>query len=483
LLVLCLGLTIGFPVYQLIVNSGYVYFTNGPDETTYLLYEFSKAAQSLTRSGQALVTLGHEAGLSGGWINLIMDTTLMVLFPVLMRAILRRSGWTPAQATIGAVLALVLPQIVLLNNPILAWLEDWRIRTGALFWFNMPSIGTSLYWRTPEPQFSYLLLGVGVLAGLRWRTMWPVYAVLPFIYPFVAIPVGFVAIACHLRTWWPASLSRHATWGPLAGAFTTLGLGCWAYYTVAVSPSTKLFVVASHLPLFSLTSTVAIVVYMLMRTSLSEPYRFAALALALAPLAACNQQIISGHVPQPDNFESYAGTLAVALVVAFGVQHRPRLRTGLLVIGLVAFGAASLDNARMNLAFQRSMPMTPALVTALREDAGLVVINQMELSSYMDLVHPRQQPTALSFGKTFPLTADRHIAQYRCIKKQVLIEHPTNRFFIDTFDYLDNFYRYGSQTYNKAHIGRKASHRVLQDTSADACQSTKRLPLRYFLVN
>lgn len=472
--------TLAFPLYQAL-TTGYVYYVNGPDETSYLQFDFSQAAQSVTRPGQFLVSFLHRLGLSGGWINVVLDAVALVAFPWLLHRLFRHLGWRPLPAGLAALIVMGLPMLLLTSNPMIRALDAWNQASGFIYWFNMPSIGTPPFLRSPEPQFSLMVLSAAMLIGLRWRSIWPVYVVLPFLYPFVAIPAAFLALACHLRKHWRPNW-RLSTTGPLSASFVAVSVACWLYYALFVGEPMRNMLVSSHLPLISLTALAALAAYGALRRLIPERLRFFALGLAIAPAVACNQQLISGQIPQPDNFESYVGTLAFAGVVALATQEAARLRLAAMTVGLAVFLQATYMNVRENRAYFKMLPLTPALVTALREDPGHTVVNDVHLSSLLDLVHPRQAPTALAFERTFNPVGGRYVGEYRCVKRQVLAEQPNTPGFDWAFKFLDTSYMYGSQNYIKAHFGRKSSFVVLQNVEAAACDSPERLPLRYFLV-
>src|SRR4051794_1541869 len=97
-----------FPIHQL-RTTGYLCYQNAYDEMSYLQYEFSWALLGWTRAGQFLVHLGHHCGLSGAWINLALDTACLLLFPLLVRAIFRRLGYSATQAGLTALACTFLP--------------------------------------------------------------------------------------------------------------------------------------------------------------------------------------------------------------------------------------------------------------------------------------------------------------------------------------------------------------------------------------
>jgi hypothetical protein len=474
------AMTVALPVYLALQTGGFAVYVNGYDESTYLQYDFSKFVQAPTRPGQYLVTLGHERGLSGGWINAILDALVLVAFPLLGRAIFRHLGWAPRAANMGALLLVVLPMVAGTANPLIARLHDWNDRSGLVYWLNMPEMFASALVRSPEPQFSLVLLAVGVLAAVRLRAPWPVYLTLPFLYPFVALPAAFVTLAVHLRTRWP--FPRASAWGPLAVAFVALSIAAWAYYNMLVAEGIRRIMIDSHLPLISFTAGLALLAYVALRRWIPEPLRFAALAIALAPLAAANQQIVSGHIPQPNNFEHYFGTFAVSAVVLFAIAHRPRLAAVALSIGGLLFAQTAYVAFKTGVAQQRAFPLTPELVRLLKDDPGHVVVNDGVLASMLSMVHPRQPSTALGFEKTYAGVAARHLPGYLCIKRQVLADHPYNEPLRGQLRWIDDGFMYGSQNVLVSHIGRKATFTKLADPHAEPSCPKGPLRLHYVFV-
>jgi hypothetical protein len=471
-----LGLTLIFPLYQLI-KSGVLYYENGPDEFSYLQYDFSRATESLTRPGQFLVSQLHHLGLSGGWINVVLDTAVLLGFPLLVAVLLRRIGWSRLQAGLGSLLMVVLPHVVLESNPLVQRLSDWNVRSGMVYWLNLPDVHFSPLLRSPEPQLSLMLLVGAVLVAVRLRAFLPVYIVLPVMYPFVAIPAAFVALACQLRARWP--FGRFDTAGPLLASFLAVSGVCLAYYTFLVGERTRLIVVTSYWPLFSFTGAIALGLYLTLRHGIAPAHRFLALAIALAPWVASNQQLISGHVPQPDSFEQYVGCLAVAAVATLALKDRPWLRGACLALGTVFFLLGTYHTFRVNQAYMIRLPMTAEILSALKTDPRHVVVNDPFLASLWGMVHPRQPSTALAFEHSFVAMSDRYAPEYRCIKQQVQAERPGT--FDHAFGLLDEAYAYGSQKYIMAHITRKSTFVKLHDVEA-ACADDAKRPLRYFYL-
>jgi hypothetical protein len=474
-----LAATVAMPLYQLVKGGGYLYYENGFDEVTYLQYDFSRLVQGPTRPGQYLVSLAHELGLSGGYINFLADGLVLLGFPLIVRALLRRVGFSAGSASLGALLMLVLPQLVTPSNPLVQWLSQWNVSSGMIYWFTMPIAAAPPLARTPEPQFSLMLLGLALLVALKWRRFWPVYAVLPFMYPFVAIPTAFIALACHLKARWGAA--RFGTAGPLSLAFAAIGAACWGYHTFLVSPSIQLLVLASHLPLLSFTASVGLALWAALRHWIAPEHRFFALALALAPLVGTNQQLLSGRLPQPYNFEYYVGSLAVALVAVLATRERRTWQIALLIVGSLLFFRTSYASYRLYQSYPIRLPLTDALRLALKEDASRVVTNDLTNADLLNLVHPKQAATALAYARTYPAVSAHGIDHYRCIKRQIRADYGPA--FNRQLATLDHAYAYGSQDFLFGTLNRKTTFHKLHDVSPEACKHPDTRPLKYFFWN
>ena len=73
--------------------------------------------------------------------------------------------------------------------------------------------------------------------------------------------------------------------GSVAVAFGAIGAACWGYYTFLSDPATRVIVVDSHLPLWPLTSTVALAPWALMRRWIAPANRCGRIAQVVSGLA------------------------------------------------------------------------------------------------------------------------------------------------------------------------------------------------------
>lgn len=468
-------LALAYPLWQLATGAPVVY-TNGFDEHSYLQYDFSREVQSATRPGQYLVTLGHELGLSGGRLNLLFDLGTLCAFWALVTACFRRLGWASWRAAAGALLLLGAPLLLGTLLPPGAALFEWNVRSGAIAWLNVPDLHGSALLRSPEPQASFVLLGLGIYAALRFRTIWPAYVPLPLLYPFVAIPAAFVVLACHLH----ARSGRPL--GALAAAAAAVLAAAWAYDRLLVSDRLHSLMVPSAWPLVSLSALVALAIYALLRSGMPPALRFPALAIALSPLVASNQQLLTGYLAQPINFERYAGTFAVALVLAIALANRRRLLAVAALVALLLFARAGLLDFKLNHASLSRLPQSPALVEALRTDAAHTVVDDITLSDTLNLMHPKQPALALGYNRTFVALADRVLPDYLCVKQRILLDHPRHAGLRWILGVMDHAFEYSGQDDPVTTSMRRQTFVKLREATNRPCPHAELPTLHYFFV-
>src|SRR5262249_38069566 len=132
-------------------------------------------------------------------------------FLVVTRGILRAAEFDTREANTGSLLLLVLPFLANGANPLVNRVFDWTLATGALRWIAVPEATFSPLVRSPEPQFSILILTVLVFIAVRHRT-WVPFLALPLLYPFVAGPAIFAVLSVFLHQKWMHGRSRAISW-------------------------------------------------------------------------------------------------------------------------------------------------------------------------------------------------------------------------------------------------------------------------------
>ncbi|MDB5095611.1 MAG: hypothetical protein JWM80_32 [Cyanobacteria bacterium RYN_339] len=470
---------VAYPLCQAASTGGVIYYANGNDEATYLQYDFARAAASALRPSQLLVVAGHQLGLSGGWVNFLADLVVPAAFVLFGAAAFRQLGWSPARARLSGLAIATVPVLFSAVNPLLKAWSRWCVHTGWSFWWNMVEQPTPALLRTPEPQLSWMLILASVVLALRLRTAWPVLLAAPFAYPFVGVPAAFVALAWELKRRWP--LARWPVAGPLFAAYLALGLAATLVYHFLTTPRIRLLVLDTHLPMGSLSSLLALALYMWCRHRLPPGQRFVALAAALAPLAACNVQVLSGHIGMPVNFEQFAGIFSITVVLLLGAANRPRLIPAFVAAGYALLLWSNVGLFRENASLTARLPFDARLARALQEDPRHTAINDVPMSSILNLAYPREATTALAYNQFFPAVADQYWETYLCVRARILREHGDDTAFRQALADLDHCYLLGGQDYVMANLFHKAHFVHLVDLDTPPRPEFDR-PLRYFYV-
>ena len=132
IVVLIMGVSCGYPAYQLSQTDGLLFYTNAHDETSYLQYDFSKASQGPTRGSQYLVTALHKIGLSGGWINLLFDLLAIPVFLFFTAKSLCLLGFNEKKANLCAFSMVFLPLLFGGLNPWIYQLFSRNCQNGMI---------------------------------------------------------------------------------------------------------------------------------------------------------------------------------------------------------------------------------------------------------------------------------------------------------------------------------------------------------------
>jgi hypothetical protein len=468
-LAVALALLSAYALYQIGATGGYLFYTNGFDEASYLDYGFSRSLQRPSRSGQYLVTLGHHVGVPGGWMNLLFDVVSTLAFVLLGRRVLGLIGFSAGQARLGALLVTLLPLLFGGLNPLVRRLFDLNLSRGLVFWVTVPEASTLPVLRSPEPQVSLVLLALALYVSIRRRAFWPAYLCMPLLYPFIAVPFAFAVLAVHVRvrTAWA---ERCPAVAPLL-AFAVVSLALWAYFSLYLDDGARQLLVESRYPLVSFTSAVGLVVYPLLARGIPTHLRYAALMIALAPLAAANQQVVSGWLAQPNNVEQFFGVSALAVITTLGTARGAWAggAAGVLAAGAVVLSAQATwaDNRAAN----RGLALTAETLRLFRDASAAVMINDVTLASRASMLFPMQPSTLLAYQRTFPGQAAKHLAAYVCAREATRRDPLLEREFRDVFLVLDRAYRHENLDFVLLHVGRRrtatVTHRL--DELPDRC--------------
>jgi len=457
-----------FPVWQAFQTGGYVFYTNAIDESGYLQFDTAKLAVELSKFGRTssyLVMLGHQLGLSGGYLNLIFDGLSLVLVVILLRSFFSTLGLKNPE--IMAFSVIDFPIFILNCNPLVNWLFHFNLESGGIAWLSMPWSFSPPIARSPEPQISLAALLAATLIGLKYKTFLPVYCVLPFLYYFISIPTALVALTLNLRGY----LGRYkfADCLSILVAFVALGSVLWAYQTFLMDDYIRTNLLWSRLPLVSFSGIIAIVLAISQRKSIPGDLKFPVLILALAGTLVENLQIITGSIMYPNNIEQYFGVTACALVAATTIGQNVQPKYYLSVAcGLFVFW--SVSSSVENLTVFNRIPFSTELVQDLRHNAKDVVINDLKSASFLDLVLARQDFTGLSFYRSSWTFRTNSLPGYACIRQYLISNPELNDKFAETIARTDLRYTLKEDYYPLLNLKRQsASLPRSVNFSADHC--------------
>lgn len=439
---------ISFPLCQLFTEPGYVFYRNGLDEGHYLVYEISKvASQQLVRPSQKLVTAMHEMDLSGGMINLVFDLITSILLLVILRSVFRRFTLFSPQAGLLVFTFSFLTLAFNAFNPLVDELRLLNLETKMMYWFTMPDDNHYVFARTPEPQFSYLLLAAAGLIALKARALWPVLLVLPFLYNFVLVPVAFAAGTKIMLRFLKNGFAAAAL------AYTAISLLLLAGYRILLSSDVAGLLVETHLPLLSFTGCIAVILHRSIRDRLPAMERELSFVMTVAIWQTANTQVICGILGAPSNYEQYFGVLVLSLQSCMAIALSANART-FLVPATAIFIIAMLKSFFFNYDLQQRLPPSRELLDELKRDAGSVALDNVHHTLSYNLVFARQSDTVLSYGRIYFWHADRNLKDYLCVR-EFIKNSPLHANFEQILRILDHGYEKKSEDNPVNHLFRK----------------------------
>jgi hypothetical protein len=446
---------------------GRLYYTNAFDEAYYLQYDFSEKNQRLSRPGQYLVTLAHEAGLSGGWINLVFDSLFVAAFVFLVRALFKAAGHDGANANLASILMTLCPLLFLGSNPVVSKLFYKSLSSGFVSWFAVPEAPFLPIVRSPEPQASILVACLGLFFAVKHKRLVYAFLCLPLLYSFIALPLAFILLTLHLR--------KQSTWFKerpafcLAAAFLSVSVMEAAYLNFLVPEGVKVLLVPSRAPCVSFTFLLGLAGFLVVRRGIPAEGRFVLLTVLFAPLAAENGQVITGWYVDAHNTEQCFGVYAAAFVLVWAVLEFTWLKRAawaIIASSFLLLLCASAVFFKINDDNQRRLPLEAELLGRLQADSPHVAINDMALASLASMVFPKQPMTLFSFGHTSPPVTKEDLEQYLCAKQQILGDTVRKPQFEKVLGELDRWYRYENADFVLISGGRRKSYPVEHDMGA-----------------
>jgi hypothetical protein len=175
-------------------SSDLVFFTNAWDEESYLTLQ-GLLGRMLTPGNIPLIPLFYFmkwGGFTGAEINLISDFVIGAGVTSFLYLIFLQQNSKSTFLILCGVCITIFSCLFLNNaNPILkSFGIPFKYNLLISGWESYPSI-----LRSPNPQWSYLLISLAGLFYLHKKNLWVLFAVIPFLYFFSALPYIFVILA------------------------------------------------------------------------------------------------------------------------------------------------------------------------------------------------------------------------------------------------------------------------------------------------
>lgn len=469
LIVACLA---AFPLYQAFLTGGPIFYTTNVDEASHLSYWYANYVvedSGRQRISSRIVRLLHTWGISGGYINLILDIVCTIIIVVSLCRIYRNLQCSQGQARVASLITFLMTTIFSCFNPLLAGLNQLRLETDIVTWLAMPQNSENMFLRSPEPQMSYTIL-LTALALVSSARMWSIVGIVasPLLYPFVRLPVLFVSLA-----YLPGLPFRYVSRAFISFAFISFGTILFVRYFV--EQSLLQFFIFSHLPVLPLTGVLALCGLLMLRKHLSAGMLQLSGVLVASMWAVENVQIISGWLVTPVNYEQYWGVLVLSGLTALGVLYRSSRPTVWLRVAMVCFFLHAVSLFRANAAVFHDLGNRQEIVHALRVHSPRVACDNLRLAAYLDLAYPMQPPTALSWTRTLNAKNNDSYAEYSCVKRAVeKLEPATMARFNEVFSALEGGYSRKGSDLNVT-MGRQSMVQFSLPTQGDdsKCDGTR----------
>jgi hypothetical protein len=471
-----------FPLYQLFLTKGYLFYQNAFDEYSYLSYEAASFEMGFLRLSRYLVKWLHELGFSAGYINFVFDLICPSVTGYFIYKIFIILGFDKNKSFLAAVLIMMTPVLFGGSNPAYSKIFYSTLSSGLVYWLVIPEAYYPPFYRTPEPQFSYLLMVLAIYLSIKRKTFIPLYLAAPFLYGFLRVPFLFIVFSCHLsevNRKYNFVRVKYANWliGFVSYAMVSVMVGL--YYEFALKEIMKAdFFPTTRLPILSGTFGICLLIWkFLPRHNKWENSGFYAFVVA-APLVAVNSQIISGFISQPINFEQSFGVvcisfLATILVLSFREQKWVFSTLGIVGILLSVVFSIQIFRVNSNPVLLEKPPQ--GLIKALREDSFSVVFENNTLGSTMSMILSQQSYTALAISQSYGFSASKYFDRYLCFKEKIKQNPGKVEKYKSALMALDKAYKYLHSDFVFVHLNRRDKFRTFFDVDKkpENCDSRK----------
>lgn len=429
------ALTIAFPLYQAFYTQGYVFYTNGVDEASYLSFPYSQLLltwQGVTRYSSWLIIALHTLGLSGGYCNVALDVVCVITFFLATPRALKRYGFANEEASTCALLSFLLPLLATPWNPLIAEVKAFLYSSWLFEWITLAPNDELLFLRSPEPQLSWTIIALVLAWTPKARYIpWVLLVLSPFLYSFVRLPLLFV-ILVHIL---PRAL-------PPAARFSLAFAGISALIAVfvkcSVSSDLQRFVVATHVPVVPLPALGATVLFFIVKKHIPSQWRGILSTLVVSTWIGANTQILSGWMISPSKYDEYWSVAVLALILSITIVSVSRLKRRWVVAATCIFALHSAQTFERNNSILARLDDPKGVIKLLKETPEHVAFDNLLLATTADLTHPRQEHTLLSFTRTYDLNSPENLSNYLCAKQNISAQgNNIAKRFTDAFFHLD----------------------------------------------
>lgn len=459
-----------FPIYQWIKTGGYFFYQNAYDEYSYLSYEGALFKRGLVRPSEYLICWLHEWGLSSGYINFMFDLILAGAIALLLKEIFRRLGHDAKDAVFFTLMLFSLPVLFGVSIGFYSKIFYWTLESNWIYWLALPESYSPPFYRTPDPQFSFLLICGAVLTFLRTRKFLFLYLAVPFLYIFIKVPYLFIVLSVHLwslnkKYGWLNSRYAHAILAFLSYVVLSVAVGLYYQFKIKGTLDAE-FLTETRLPMVSGTFVVCLGIWWLLRKSFADEKRRILGLISFSPLMAVNTQVISGFIAMPKNYEQYFGVLCFALLAAYWIASLNAgrwLKTMQLVAAVLLIGVYTKTVFMVNSHPVLNNEIPAKLLNALQEDSPNVIFEDAALGSTMSMVFPRQPFTGLAFSQSYDLGAFKYFQHYLCVKEKIRKKFSLSKKYEPVFKILDHGYRHLHTDFIFVHINRPKKIRTFFD--------------------
>jgi hypothetical protein len=405
-----------------------VTYVNAWNEETYLSYQGAMSGRNLPGYyALHLSVLAHRMGMSGLLQNFIADVFVpTAVFWFVMATFARLSR--PRSLSV-AYAAIIMFGSVLFNyaNPFIARAFGPERKTGHLL-PGLESYASIL--KTPNPEFSYLLIAAAFYFFVRTRRMWILLLPIPLLYWFVAAPYLFcvAAIFVHTTARFRFPFLRYMV------SFTAAYLLLVAFYEVAFrlaatgSIETERFMTMER-QVYAALATSATAALLLMAEicvalsgrQIQPAWRMSAWTLVASGVAVTNLQFLAGfslvlhkYVDSGVSFFASAALVTLIDAIVFGVSREwsPLIKRVLRLLTiettlativafmLLAYGFSLREHRfKVYTGFRLAQP---AQLNRIRQDPLHAIILDTEFSSKIAYGNARMLIPPFSYEYKFP---------------------------------------------------------------------------------